>query len=425
MSEQMPRSRTAVALAVIAIVLVVLCDACGAGGPSLQPVLSEYETATGHVIVRDCGYSAPVPGKARQSLWLFCDTVVTTRHGKEIGNPIHGTGTAAEGSYTTGRAPSALAEVVTPEQLPSSPVPSQAIPAPPAIPSDTGTPPSAVPSTTAPSTARPSPARTGPQPFLPAPTNLTLPASALPCAGPRVYPARWTSGVAREPTSSGHAGHLLISYDDYCVSGDNGFTPEAFGLLDYDPESNVLGSPAEVFGTAPGQQLPPQWQLGSPIFHDGYLYLFSSCAPRRGCGTAGVFLVRTSASPAAWQDGYTYQYWTGKSWSSSPVSGAPLFHHAKPLAVSAGDFSADGHGLIVIEQTSLAGDFSVWQSAAPTGPWQRIETDRVPCTAGKQAGASALCRALIGHPELSSRSELLISFFDPGDNHIEVSSYPW
>ena len=37
----------------------------------------------------------------------------------------------------------------------------------------------------------------------------------------------------------------------------------------------------------------------------------------------------------------------------------------------------------------------------------------------------SLRRALIGHPELSTRNELLISFFNPGDNHVEVSAYPW
>ena len=37
----------------------------------------------------------------------------------------------------------------------------------------------------------------------------------------------------------------------------------------------------------------------------------------------------------------------------------------------------------------------------------------LPCTAGKQAGQpGGLCRALIGHPELSTPDHLLISFFN-------------
>ena len=41
---------------------------------------------------------------------------------------------------------------------------------------------------------------------------------------------------------------------------------------------------------------------------------------------------------------------------------------------------------------------------------------------GSQPG---LCRALIGHPELSTRDDLMISFFNPGTNHVEVAAYPW
>jgi hypothetical protein len=102
-----------------------------------------------------------------------------------------------------------------------------------------------------------------------------------------------------------------------------------------------------------------------------------------------------------------------------------LLGHAAPLAVTAGDYLADGQGLIMIAETSVTGDFSLWRAAAPAGPWREIQTGRVPCTKGTQPGSSALCRALIGHPELSTRAELLMSFFDPGDNHVEVTTFPW
>jgi len=390
MLEQASRSRIAAALTVVTATLTLLATACGSASQAvgLQRVLSTYEIATGRVIVRDCGYSVPLPDEPGRSLWLFCDTQITNRHGQEIGSPILGTGTAAEGPSGPGQAPGVLTEVTTPGR-------------------------------------RQPGAHAAPLPFLPAPTNLTRPVSTLPCTGPHVYPARWISGVAQEPAGSGPAGHLLISYDDYCVSGGSVFTPEAFGLIDYDPADNVLGRPAEVFRAAAAQQLPQQQLLGSPIFYGGYLYLFASCGTDQGCGSGGVFLARTAASPARWRDGFTYRYWTGSGWSASPVGAATLFGPTSALAVSAGDYSADGHGLVAIEQASVAGDFSVWQAAVPTGPWRRVETGRVPCTAGHQAGTGGLCRALIGHPELSTRTELLISFFDPGDNHLEVVGFPW
>ena len=98
----------------IAAALVLLCTACGSGHPAPRPVVSRYEAATGHRIVRDCGFSVPLPGPPRRSLWLFCDTLVTSRHGQVLGNPILGAGTAAEGPYTAGRGPGPLTELATP-----------------------------------------------------------------------------------------------------------------------------------------------------------------------------------------------------------------------------------------------------------------------------------------------------------------------
>lgn len=356
-------------------------------------MLSRYETLTGRAIARDCGFSAPLPSAPERSLWLFCDTEITSRQGDEIGLPILGTGTAAEGSYRAGSAPGLLTEVPTPSS----------------------------PALSSPGPAAPGTAGLAPRPFLTAPADLTLPATDLPCAGSGVYQARWITGVAREP---GASGHLLISYVDSCVSGSDVFTAEAFGLVDYDPVANVLSSPAQVFSMTPGEQLLPVWTLGSPVFSGGYLYLFSSCAPGGGCGTPGVFLTRTLATAADWQNGFSYQYWTDPGWSASPYSAVPL-RAGTPLLVWGGDFSATGHGLVLIEQTSVGGNFTIWQATAPTGPWRQITAGRVPCSAGKRGDLAGLCRALIGHLELSTRSDLLMSFFNPGVNHVEVSAFRW
>ena len=121
-----------------------------------------------------------------------------------------------------------------------------------------------------------------------------------------------------------------------------------------------------------------------------------------------------------WDNGYTYQYWTGRGWSADLSHAAPLTGYREPLQVSVGDYP--GRGLVMIEQTSVAGDFSVWQARRPPGPGGKTRTGRVPCTSGKPPG---LCRALIGHPELSTRDDLMISFFNPGTNHVEVAAYPW
>ena len=352
--------------------------------------MSNYERSTGNAIRRDCGYSSPLPAKPGWSVWLFCDTEVT--RGQAIERLILGTGTAADGPYRAGLAPAGLSEVPTPPARP------------------------ALPGTAA------------PQPFLPAPQGLRLPGGMLPCTGPGGYPATWISGVTRAP-SAATAGPLLISYDDYCVTGAGDASAEGFGLAEYDPSSNLLGAVTLVFSSAFGPPLPQQQVLGSPVAgEDGYLYLFGFChaAPApAGCGIGQVFLARTVAAPAYWRNPFTYQYWTGDRWSSQAAAAGSLIPAGHPLGISVGDYSADGHGLVMIEQTSLAGGFQAWQAGSPAGPWRRILTGRVPCAKGAESGAEGLCRALIGHPELSTRSRLLISYYDPGNYHVDVSAYPW
>ena len=155
-SSRIVRNLTALAAA-----LALLCTACGSGSPPPRLVTSRYETATGHRIVRDCGFSVPLPGQAHRSLWLFCDTLVTGRHGQEVGYPILGAGTAAEGPYVAGRGPGALTELATPAAGP----PIADAPGTPGVAGDGLL-----------------PARAAPQPFLPVPANLTLPASTVPCS---------------------------------------------------------------------------------------------------------------------------------------------------------------------------------------------------------------------------------------------------
>ena len=261
--------------------------------------------------------------------------------------------------------------------------------------------------------------------------RLPQPGRGLRGAGPGSYPAAWISGVARAPSSAA-VGNLLIAYDDYCVTGSaDAPTAEGFGLVTYDPAGNALGPGALVFRSGLGLPLPPQQVLGSPVVGaDGYLYLFGFCPaapPSAGCGTGRVFLARTVAAPAYWGNPFSYQYWTGDGWSAQLAAAGSLIPATDPLGVSVGDYAADGRGLVMIEQTSLNGDFQAWQARAghPAGPWRRLLAGRVPCTRGNEPGADGLCRALIGHPELSTRGDLLISYYDPGNGHVGVAAYPW
>lgn len=399
-------------LAGLAAVAACAGPARPAPNPAPGLVLSNYERATGDTVPRDCGYSSPLPGKPGWSLWLFCDTAVTSDQGTRIDRLILGTDTAAAGPYRAGQAPARLSEIPTP-------------PAAAALPSDGA-----------------------PEPFLPAPQGLVRPGGTAPCSGSGAYPAAWITGVAREPAgaSAGSQGKLLISYNDYCVTGASGslgtdvpgsLTPEGSGLAEYDPAGNQLGPPEQVFGSPLGLALPVQQVLGSPVFDGGYLYQFGFCSAGTlpsGCPGGKVFMVRVQATPAAWRNPLSYQYWTGSGWSLDPNTAASVLPAGHPLGVSAGDYTAAGHGLVLVEQTSLGGDFQVWQAGSPTGPWRKVAAGRVPCRAAKASGsgrgqavpgAGDLCRAIIGHPELSTRSRLLVSYFNPGNDHVDTSAVSW
>ena len=102
---------------VLAAVFLLLAVAACAGAPprpAPSQVLSNYERDTGNTVRRDCGYSSPLPGKPGWSIWLFCDTEVTSAGGRRVERLILGTGTAADGQYQAGRVPAAGTRV-TPE----------------------------------------------------------------------------------------------------------------------------------------------------------------------------------------------------------------------------------------------------------------------------------------------------------------------
>jgi len=58
-------------------------------------------------------------------------------------------------------------------------------------------------------------------------------------------------------------------------------------------------------------------------------------------------------------------------------------------------------------------------------PRRRRPIGRVCAIALALVTVDALCRALIGHPELSTRSQVLISYFNPGNDRVDLSAFSW
>jgi len=395
---------------VLLIFLAVLLGVPSAVGPPSQPgtlaptlVLSGFERAGHRSIARDCGYSAPLPASPGRSLWLFCDTPVYVRVTDARGHlawalrrfipgSTAAVGRAAPGAGPAGRAPGRLSEVGTPGAGGGA-------------------------------TRAAAPAR-----FLPPPAGLVTPAG-LPCGdGNASYAASWASGIARIPSTP----DLLIAFSNYCVlSGTGGFLPEGFGLVEYDPATGTLSNDVTVFPGV-GTGIAAAKLLGSPVFSGPYLYLFGpacSAQAHGSCATGTLFEARVPASALAWTDPLSYQWRSpGPSgpWTPDAAAATSIIAGATPSAVSVADFSAAGHHFVLVEQTAINGAFTLYESATPAGAWTRIRSGHVPCRAG--TGFANFCRAIVGHPELSSPAQLVLSYFDPGAGprgHVMVAGFRW
>jgi hypothetical protein len=387
------RSPTLAPGIVLLIFVVLLLAVPKTGRPQATlaptPVLSGIERSGQVSLARDCGYSAPLP--AGRSLWLFCDTAVyvrkTNSHAWTLQRFIAGS-TAAVG---TGRhAPGQLSEVGTPGG--------------PAAKTNSGE----------------------PAPFLARPAGLVT-AGGLPCGDGGSYAASWVSGLTRVPSSP----DLLVTFNNYCVLGrGEGFLHEGFGLAEYDPAAGTLTDDVTVF-SGPAFSGPAATALGSPVFSGRYLYLYGpTCSAGKAGRCAGtLFEARVPASPAQWTDPLSYRWRSGGRsgpWSPDAAAAASFIAGPKPSGVSVASFPAARRGFVLVEQTGIGGDFTVYASAAPAGPWKPVRSGRVPCRAA--AGFANFCRAIIGHPELSTPSELVLSYFDPGagaHGHVMVAGFRW
>ena len=381
-----------IVLAIFVVLLVVVPKTPATLRPT--PVLSSLERSGQVSLARDCGYSSPLPDDPARSLWLFCDTAVyvsktgrAARPGWALQRFIEGSTAAVSPPESGGRAPGALTEVATP--------------AGPAGPARLGR-----------------PAGGSPAPFLARPAGLVMP-GGQPCGLDGSYAASWVSGVTRVPS----APDLLITFDNYCVlGGTGGFVREGFGLAEYDPRTGALSH---------GVTGPAGVALGSPVFSGRYLYLYGpACTGRTSGRCAGTVVeARVQASPAAWSNPFSYQWLAGApsgTWTSEAAAAAGVIAGPRPSGVSVASFASAGRGIVLVEQTSIDGAFAVYRSASPDGPWRPVRSGRVPCRAA--AGFANFCRAIIGHPELSTPAALVLSYFTPAagpQGHVMVAGFRW
>jgi hypothetical protein len=348
---------------------------------------SQFETHWGASLARDCGFSRQLPSGV--ALWVFCDTAIYDWTGKQTGF-ITGS-TAAEGPFTAGQVPTTLTEVPTPPAALNPPGPA------------------------------------GPAHFLPNPTNLTRQDGSTCTASSAGYPAAWTSGVAQEPNNSAT---LVITYAEVCV--DSGaLLVEGMGILEYNSATNtIVSGPTEVFRAPAGTQLSPQLLLGSPIFSGGFLYLFASVCDSMtlgACTSGRIFIANVLGAASYWQSSANYNWWFSTAypgWSHRYQDAQSVVGGATPTAITADSYP--GKGLAIIEETSIGGSYRTWRSPSGSfagGSWSQGPSASSLPGCDKGSGLN-LCRALTGHPEISTSSTLLMSYYDPDPavNHVMVTA---
>jgi hypothetical protein len=371
--------RRAVAAAAVLVLAATPAVARSDGAPPPGLVRSLYEAAEpGRSINRDAGYSVEVPGSG-QAVWLFGDTFWP-------GGFLLGSSTAI-GPFAPGRVPTALSEVPTP-------------PAPVQAPNDGA-----------------------PQRFLPIPEGLVHPDGSDCLGGLNSAPATWPTGGAVIPGTY----NILITYMDVCLTFPDTISVQRYGVAEYDPLNNRVLRQTTVFQTS---TLPFQLTLGSPIFaDDGYLYLYGSTCDDTGnssgyCLDGRVVVARVPAHPQYWRDSGSYLFRAGSSWTTDWALSQPVAPGATPAGlVHVVDARALGKGLVLVEQTDLNGGFRIWRSDAFTTGWTTLATGNTKC--GVSPIPIDVCRTFALHPELSTPTELLMSYYDPGPSHITVSAIPW
>jgi hypothetical protein len=197
---------------------------------------------------------------------------------------------------------------------------------------------------------------------------------------------------------------VLITYSDVCVTGPWSFRAEGWGFAEYNWNTNSLDvSPDDVVRPpSTGAELPSRLVLGNPVFNGGAVTLFSfDCTSLYvGCSSGQVYAATLPGTVGALSQPGSY--------AVNPVAtdGSTSW---QPVGISVGSYADTP--LRMIETTSATGSYDVLTASTPAGPWHLETTGVVP---GCQGLPSGFCYALMGHPEVSTASQLVISYYDPG-----------
>jgi Fibronectin type III domain len=342
----------------------------------LGPVNANSESTTGTTLQRDAGISVALPNG--RDLWIFGDTSSFSADSDQSSSFIGGS-TAAKGRYIPGESPTALKDVEPAGTSPSSAAPTQ---------------------------------------FIPTPTDTYMPGgSGRPCttANGAVYTARWPTGAALLSDER----TLLVTYTDVCVTSATSFTVEGWGFMTYLwRQDKIKTQPYDVFPpSAQGTSLPTDRAYQSPVVANGQVTFFTS-----NCTSLYIACTGGSVSVTTVSDNVLTM-----AIPSNYVSVPAVTDGSAPWMPVNVSIAAYPYGLRLIEQTSIGGTFIVFSATSPTGPWHAFYSGTLP---GCSTTPTGFCYAFVGHPELSSNTSIVVSYFKPDSpgnanvGHVDLALVP-
>ncbi|MGA2037309.1 MAG: IPT/TIG domain-containing protein, partial [Acidimicrobiales bacterium] len=217
---------------------------------------------------------------------------------------------------------------------------------------------------------------------------------------------RWATGAATIPSTA----DVLITYTNVCAG-----LGEDWGWAVYDSTLNTfVDGPVDEIVSSPGSILPSSSNFTTPIITGSAgqmtltLYRFS--------GTSAYSLQISATSPMQLIRDLYFQNWyiSNNSLSTATIPSAPYGGSAS-VGYYPGSSSYYMIELLTNAQGfSIPGVYDVLEASSSNGPWRLLGSATLPGDCNSPPAGTYGCRALIGHPELSSSLELMMSYFDPG-----------
>jgi hypothetical protein len=204
--------------------------------------------------------------------------------------------------------------------------------------------------------------------------------------------ARWPTGAALMPDKT----NILVPYIGVCVLSANSWRVESWGFALFNwKTSRFTVAPVDVWAPArSGAGLPQLLNRGSPVIYGRNVTFYSTdcCVPN-----GHIYSTTLAANTTTMRRKSAY--------TSKPIAGlapAPIF--------TVSQRSGTQNHFTMYQMAGSKGQYKLLKAATPTGSWSALGSGTLP----KCNTSPAPCISVALHPELSTSSRILVSYYLPG-----------